>query len=141
MTKLEKAKEIVRQAGHCCRVYCDHGCENECPLSGRCSRAGRSYCLKEAERYISEHEIKRGDWVYVSDVSEEDALNRKIMRQYLANVGGKYPHITTAGFETIMTAGYDHSSWYCAVPVPTVKKMTVSEVCKELGYDVEIVKE
>ena len=140
MTKLEKAKEIVRQGGHCHRIYCEHGCENECPIVYRCGGADWTHTLKEAKQYISEHELKRGDWVYVSDESEEDALCCKLKRQYLANVGGVTPHITKNTDET-MGDEYSSLSWRYAVPVPIVKKMTISEVCKELGYDIEIVKE
>lgn len=67
--------------------------------------------------------MKRGDRVWVSDASEEDARGKNQKSIFLTNVGGKHPFACVAkGDEMEFPDGnYLVSTWRYAVPVPEKK--------------------
>lgn len=87
---------------------------------------------------------ERGDIVYVSDVSEEDALEKKVARIFLAYVEGTHrPFITVHElYEDRYKNGetVDIGNWRYAVKKPALQKITKDELpafLAEHGYELE----
>lgn len=64
--------------------------------------------------------MKKGDKVYISDVSEADALKRKDECIYLFDTGGLRPHACVLSTDTFTYPDGDFNvvAWKYAVPVP-----------------------
>ena len=87
----------------------------------------------------------RGAYLYLWDYSEpnindvienvEKNSNIRIKSHYINK------HILSPYYLTYWEKGLIIDDYEIVEPKKEVKKMTVSEICKELGYEVEIVKE
>lgn len=96
------------------------------------------------EYVLVDNEIKRGDIVYVSDVSEKDAEKQKEERIFLTYVkGAYYPYIcVTQGEEEEFHTGepFNMKSYAYTVKKPTKKKLTKKELIsylEEHGLELE----
>lgn len=96
------------------------------------------WCWYSVMQYIEEVTmIEKGTWVYVSDESEKDALRNKWKRRYLANVGGKRPHVCVDGCDSYLypDGDYETALWEYVVPVPEQKTITLKELFDKAGVD------
>lgn len=96
-------------------------------------------------------QLKFGDWCYVSGESEEKALERKVKRIYLANIGGEFPHIVVAPDDNDKFTSGDYRGglfWLYAVPIPeepevtditTTPEYTMSELTEKIGHKFKLI--
>ena len=96
---------------------------------------------KEKIEETKEPELKRGDRVYVSNISEENAFANKLERIFIAKVDealNRFMCVNNIDTKSYINGGpFSIVGWNHAVKVPTIEatRMTIAEIEKKLGIE------
>ena len=96
---------------------------------------------KEKIEETKEPELKRGDRVYVSNTTEENAFANKLERIFIAKVDGalnRFMCVNNIDTKSYINGGpFSIVGWNHAVKVPIIEatRMTIAEIEKKLGIE------